>query len=127
MHRFDEDVLNAYLEKELEEYSGPMRVQQFEGGQSNPTFLLTTANKRYVLRKKPPGNLLPSAHAVDREHRVIDALYKQNFPVPEAYALCEDPNVIGTMFYVMEKVDGRIFCSRDGDSRGWNHAGNNIR
>ena len=90
------------------DYTGPLRVNQFKGGQSNPTYELVTPGRTYVLRRKPPGNLLPSAHAVDREFRVISALAKQGFPVARAYALCEDAGVIGSMFYVMDKVEGRI-------------------
>jgi aminoglycoside phosphotransferase (APT) family kinase protein len=109
MHRFDEDVLNAYLEKELEDYSGPLKVQQFEGGQSNPTFLLTTPSGRYVLRKKPPGDLLPSAHAVEREYRLYKALQDSDVPVPRTYLLTEDSSIVGTPFFVMEYLEGRVF------------------
>ena len=109
MHRFEEDVLNAYLERELEEYSGPMKVQQFEGGQSNPTFLLTTPSGRYVLRKKPPGVLLPSAHAVEREYRLYKALEETEVPVPKTYLLCEDSSIVGTPFFVMQYLEGRVF------------------
>ena len=83
-------------------------VRQFEGGQSNPTFLLEADGQRYVMRKQPPGELLPSAHQVDREHRVMHALRNTPVPVPEMFCLCEDPKVIGTKFYVMEWVDGRL-------------------
>jgi len=109
MHRFDEGVLNAYLEKELTGYSGPMKVQQFEGGQSNPTFLLTTSSGRYVLRKKPPGDLLPSAHAVEREYRLYSSLQDTDLPVPKTFILCEDSAIIGTPFFVMEFLEGRVF------------------
>ena len=109
MHRFDEGVLNAYLEKELTGYSGPMKVQQFEGGQSNPTFLLTTSSGRYVLRKKPPGDLLPSAHAVEREYRLYSSLQDTDVPVPKTFILCEDSAIIGTPFFVMEFLEGRVF------------------
>ncbi len=84
-------------------------MRQFAGGQSNPTFLMQSADHRYVLRRKPPGKLLPSAHAVDREYRVIMALANTDVPVARAYALCEDPAVIGTAFYVMDYVEGRLF------------------
>src|SRR5205085_7761766 len=85
------------------------QVEQFKGGQSNPTYRLTAADgKRYVLRRKPPGKLLPSAHAVDREFKVISALHKAGFPVAKPYKLCEDESVIGTMFYVMDCVEGRV-------------------
>lgn len=107
-HRFDEAALAVWMEAEVEGYRGPLTVRQFKGGQSNPTYELTTPGRTYVLRRKPPGKLLPSAHAVDREFKVISALGSVGFPVPRAFALCEDDGVIGTMFYVMEKVDGRI-------------------
>ena len=87
----------------------PVKAEQFKGGQSNPTYRLTDgAGRRYVLRRKPPGKLLPSAHAVDREFRVISALNKTDVPTPRAYALCEDDSVVGTAFYVMEYCDGRV-------------------
>ncbi len=108
-HRFDEQSLARYLERHLEGYRGPLTVQQFAGGQSNPTFYLTEGDRQLVLRKKPPGQLLPSAHAVDREFRVIQALGTTDFPVPKAHLLCEDTSVIGTIFYVMDLVPGRIF------------------
>lgn len=107
-HRFDVGALEAYLRPHLPAFSGPLEVEQFKGGQSNPTYRLTANGKRYVLRRKPPGKLLPSAHAVDREFRVISALYKTGFPVARSYVLCEDESVIGTMFYVMDCVDGRV-------------------
>lgn len=92
---------------------GPLDVQQFRGGQSNPTYRLQAQSGRYVLRRKPPGKLLKSAHAVDREFRIISALYGADFPVPRPYVLCRDDAVIGTMFYVMECVEGRIFWEPD--------------
>lgn len=107
-HRFDEKGLADYLKGKLEGFSGRMTVCQFRYGQSNPTFLLSTADREYVLRKKPPGKLLPSAHAVDREYRIIKALGETDAPVPKAYLLCEDDSIIGTAFYVMERVEGRI-------------------
>ena len=108
-HRFDEARLAAWMEASVEGYRPPLRVQQFQGGASNPTFLLTDGNgHRYVLRKKPPGQLLSSAHQVDREYRVMKALAGQ-VPVPVMRALCEDPEVIGTAFYVMDYMAGRIF------------------
>jgi len=107
-HRFDQGALEAWLKENVEGYEGPLEVRQFKGGQSNPTYQLVTPNKRYVLRRKPPGKLLPSAHAVDREFKVISALGKTGFPVAHAYALCTDDAVIGTMFYVMGNVEGRI-------------------
>jgi aminoglycoside phosphotransferase (APT) family kinase protein len=108
-HRFDERALERYLQQNVEGFSGALAVEQFAGGQSNPTFFLTTGGRRYVLRKKPPGKLLPSAHAVDREYRVITALATTDVPVPRTYCLCEDESVIGQAFYVMEWVPGRIF------------------
>lgn len=107
-HRFDEAGLADYLTAHLEDFKGPLRVQQFEGGQSNPTFLLSTDDQQYVLRKKPPGKLLPSAHQVEREYRVMKALAKTDVPVPEMLLLCEDDAVIGTPFFIMEYVHGRI-------------------
>lgn len=90
-------------------FQGPMVVTQFKGGQSNPTFLLETPSRRYVLRRKPLGQLLPSAHAVEREYRVICALAQTDVPVAHGHALCEDASVLGAPFYVMDHVDGRIF------------------
>ena len=107
-HRFDEAALAAWMEAHVEGYRGPLEVRQFKGGQSNPTYQLVTPDKRYVLRRKPPGKLLPSAHAVDREYKVVSALYPTGFPVARTYGLCSDDSVIGTMFYVMDMVDGRI-------------------
>ncbi|HEY7852199.1 MAG TPA: phosphotransferase family protein [Caulobacteraceae bacterium] len=107
-HRFDEGRLAEWMAAHVEGFAGPLEVRQFKGGQSNPTYELTTPTGKYVMRRKPPGKLLPSAHAVDREYRVISALYPTGFPVPRPYALCEDEAVIGTMFYVMDKVEGRI-------------------
>jgi aminoglycoside phosphotransferase (APT) family kinase protein len=108
--RFDERRLDAWLRQALgSDYGGPLMVKQFDGGQSNPTYLLETPACKYVLRRKPPGVLLKSAHAVDREFRVLSALAEHDFPVPEPLALCEDESVIGTMFYVMRHVEGRIF------------------
>ena len=107
-HRFDEPALAAYLGAELPGFAGDLTVRQFEGGQSNPTFRLEADGRRYVLRKKPPGVLLRSAHQVDREFRVMSALHGSDVPVPETYLLCEDESVIGTAFYVMEWVEGRV-------------------
>jgi len=106
---FDEARLSAYLRGRIAGFSGPLRVQQFEGGQSNPTYLLITPDVRYVLRRKPAGVLLKSAHAVDREYRVTHALFEAGLPVPEPLHLCGDDDVIGTMFYVMRHVPGRTF------------------
>ena len=93
----------------MDEFSGIKKSKKFNTGQSNPTYLLETAEKKYVLRKKPPGELLPSAHAVDREYRIIKALEETKVPVPRTVFLCNDESIIGTIFYVMEFVDGRIF------------------
>ena len=108
-HRFDEAALAAYLSEHIDGYAGPLQIRQFEGGQSNPTFQLITPGARYVLRKQPPGKLLPSAHQVDREFRVMKGLAGTDVPVPVMYCLCEDPEIIGTKFYVMEMVEGRLF------------------
>jgi aminoglycoside phosphotransferase (APT) family kinase protein len=107
-HRFDELALAKWLQANVPEYEGPLEVRQFKGGQSNPTYQLLTPRRKYVLRRKPPGKLLPSAHAVDREYKVIDALHPTGFPVARPYGLCSDDSVIGTMFYVMDNVEGRI-------------------
>lgn len=116
----DVDSLNEYLQENVEGYEGPLILKQFKGGQSNPTYLLQASSGEYVMRRKPSGKLLKSAHAVDREYRVMLALHKVGFPVPRPYALCEDESVIGTVFFVMEYVAGRIFwdldlpgCARD--------------
>ena len=108
-HRFDTAQLEDWLRREVEGYSGPLAVEQFRGGQSNPTYKLVTPGRSYVLRRKPPGPLLPGAHAVDREYRVVTALRAQGFPVARTYGLCLDEEVIGTAFYVMEMVEGRVF------------------
>jgi aminoglycoside phosphotransferase (APT) family kinase protein len=105
----DEARLGDWLRVNVRDFEGPMDVRQFAGGQSNPTYLIQTASHRYVLRRKPPGKLLPSAHAVDREYRVLEALKGSDVPVAETYALCEDQEVIGSSFYVMSYVEGRIF------------------
>ena len=107
-HKFDEAALAAWMEANVAGYAGPLEVRQFKGGQSNPTYQLVTPNKKYVLRRKPPGKLLPSAHAVDREYKVITALHTTGFPVAKSWGLCTDDSVIGTMFYVMDMVEGRI-------------------
>ena len=107
-HRFDEAALEAWMAAHVEGFAGPMEVRQFKGGQSNPTYQIITPGQRYVLRRKPPGKLLPSAHAVDREFAVISALHPTGFPVARPYGLCLDESVIGTIFYVMDSVDGRI-------------------
>ncbi len=108
-HAIDEARLDAWLADHVEGYSGALQVRQFKGGQSNPTFWLADADRQYVLRKKPPGELLQSAHQVDREFTVMRALGPTDVPTATMYALCEDPAVIGTSFFVMEYVSGRIF------------------
>ena len=107
-NQFDEGRLDLWMQAHVAGYAGPLTVLQFKGGQSNPTYRLETPGRAYVLRRKPFGQLLPSAHAVDREFRLISALNKVNFAVPHAYALCEDAGVIGSMFYIMEAVEGEI-------------------
>ncbi|MBC6983603.1 phosphotransferase family protein [Caulobacter sp. 17J80-11] len=107
-HRLDEPRLFAWLAGRLPGFAGPAELRQFQGGQSNPTYLITTPERRYVLRKKPPGKLLPSAHQIEREYRVLRALDGTAVPVPPARVLCEDEGVIGTAFYVMDFVDGRV-------------------
>ncbi len=101
--------LAAYLEQHIPGFSGPLSLEKFPGGQSNPTYLLTAASGRYVLRGKPPGELLASAHAVDREYRVLRALAETGVPVAKVFHLCEDDSVMGAMFYVMSYEEGRIF------------------
>lgn len=108
-HRVDEIRLDRWMRAHVEGYRGPLTVLQFKGGQSNPTYRLNTPDRSYVMRRKPFGKLLPSAHAVDREFKVIAALGKQGFPVAKAYALCTDDDVIGSAFYIMSMEDGRIF------------------
>ena len=107
-HRLDEAALEPWLKANVEGYAGPLTINQFKGGQSNPTYQLVTPSRKYVLRKKPGGKLLPSAHAVDREFRVMSALYPTGFPVARQYALCTDESILGAMFYIMEMVEGRI-------------------
>ena len=107
--RFDGGRLEAYLRDRVAGFAGPIAVSQFKGGQSNPTYLLETPLRRYALRRKPPGKLLPSAHAVDREYRVIGALAAQGFPVAEPLLYCADEAIIGTAFFVMAYVEGRVF------------------
>jgi aminoglycoside phosphotransferase (APT) family kinase protein len=107
--RIDAERLAAWLEANVADFRGPVQIQQFTGGQSNPTYLLTAPSGRYVLRRKPPGQLLASAHAVDREFRVLRALHGSGVPVAAALAHCTDASVAGTEFYVMEFVAGRVF------------------
>ena len=105
----DSVKLSKYLEAFLPGFRGPVVLKKFTDGQSNPTYLLTTNDNKYVLRSKPPGQLLKSAHAVDREFRVMRALQDADVPVPKTYHLCEDEEVIGSVFFIMEYMDGRIF------------------
>lgn len=104
-----EDTLSEYLEAHVDGFRGPLTATKFTGGQSNPTYLVQAASGRYVLRRKPPGKLLPSAHAVDREFRVLQSLHGTAVPVARPLHLCADESVIGSMFYLMSYVDGRIF------------------
>ena len=106
----DETALGQWLEANVEGFSGPFELKKFASGQSNPTYRITAASGEYVLRRKPFGPLLPSAHAVDREFRLISALYPLEFPVPEPLALCADERVIGAIFYVMELAKGRSYA-----------------
>ena len=105
----DEARLRAYLEAQLPGFRGPLRASKFQNGQSNPTFRLDTAERSWVLRRQPPGKLLKSAHAVDREFRVMRALAGSAVPVPRVHHLCEDREVIGSLFFVMEYCAGRVF------------------
>jgi aminoglycoside phosphotransferase (APT) family kinase protein len=107
--RFDEQALERWMAEHVPAFRGPIRVTQFKGGQSNPTYRIDSQSGAYVLRRKPPGTLLPGAHAIEREHRVLEALGRQGFPVARVYGLCESESVIGTAFYVMDMVEGRIF------------------
>jgi aminoglycoside phosphotransferase (APT) family kinase protein len=107
--RFDEQALAQWLTTHVEGMTGPLRVSQFKGGQSNPTYRLDTPQRSYVLRRKPPGDLLKGAHAIDRECRVMSALHSTDFPVPRMHGLCMDRDVIGTEFYLMDFVPGRVF------------------
>ena len=107
--RFDEASLTRWMAANVEGYAGPLTIEQFRGGQSNPTYKLTTPGRSYVLRRKPPGQLLKGAHAIEREAKVLAALGTVGFPVAHVYGLCTDDSVIGTAFYVMEMVEGRIF------------------
>lgn len=110
-HRFDEARLWQYLQQHLDDFSQPALLRQFQGGQSNPTYLIQTPSRKFVLRKKPPGKLLPSAHLIEREYRILRALPDTDVPVPRARVLCEDPDIIGTPFYVMDHVEGRVITN----------------
>ncbi len=118
--RFDVAALEAWMGANVAGFSGPLQVEQFKGGQSNPTFRLAAGDRHYVMRRKPAGKLLPSAHAVDREYRVITALAASAVPVPRTFGLCTDESVIGSAFYVMDFVDGRVLW--DGALPGMDHA-----
>lgn len=109
MHRLDHDALDRWLRSNVNDYSGNLEILQFSGGASNPTYLLTSGERKYVLRKQPPGNLLQSAHQVDREYRIMAALSDTSVPVPVVRGLCLDRAILGTTFYVMDFLDGRIF------------------
>jgi len=113
VHRVNEAALVAYLKEHIAGFVGTCTIQQFLGGQSNPTYLIEDTSGTYVLRKKPPGRLLPSAHAVDREYRVISALAGTGVPVPGTRVLCEDDTVLGQVFYVMDYVPGRVLAERE--------------
>lgn len=108
-HEIDRDALESYLSSHLDGFRGALEIRQFEGGQSNPTYFLHAASGDYVLRKKPPGQLLPSAHAVEREYRVMTALATSDVPVPQTRVMCDDASIIGTPFFVMDCVPGRVF------------------
>jgi aminoglycoside phosphotransferase (APT) family kinase protein len=110
VHRIDTGALERYLAERVRGFRGPLELRQFQGGQSNPTYYIRAGSGEYVLRRKPPGKLLPSAHAVDREYRVITALQGSGVPVPRTHVLCEDPAIIGTSFYLMDCVHGRVFA-----------------
>lgn len=108
-YEIDVDNLAKWMTDNVAGFAGPLSVEQFRGGQSNPTYKLTTPRKNYVLRRKPPGKLVKGAHAVEREAQAMSGLGKTGFPVPRVYAICTDDTVIGTWFFVMDMVEGRIF------------------
>jgi len=108
-HEIDVRALEEYMKDQVAGFSGELEIKQFRGGQSNPTYFLQSGQRKYVLRRKPTGALLKSAHAVDREYRVITALASVGFPVAKTYCLCQDDSIIGAWFYIMDYVDGRIF------------------
>ena len=115
-HRFDEQALSAYLSSHMPGFSGECIIRQFQGGQSNPTFHVQSGDRAFVLRKKPPGKLLPSAHAIEREYKVMRALADTDVPVPEMHLLCTDEDVIGQTFFIMEHIEGRVFADRTLDA-----------
>jgi len=108
-YRFDETALARWMDANIDDFAGPLTVEQFKGGQSNPTYKLITPRRAYVLRRKPPGPIIKGAHAIEREARVLQALGATGFPVAHVYGLCTDDSVIGSWFFVMEMVEGRIF------------------
>ncbi len=108
-YEVDERALQAFMEAEVRDFAGPVTIEQFKGGQSNPTYKLVTPSRSYVMRRKPSGKLLKGAHAIEREARVISALHGTGFPVPEMFALCTDDTIIGTPFYIMAMIEGRNF------------------
>lgn len=108
-HRFDEGALARWMTDNVVGYEGPLQVEQFKGGQSNPTYRLRTPQRDYVLRRKPPGPLLKGAHAVEREARVMAALSSAGFAAPQVFGVCNDEQVLGSSFFVMEMMEGRIF------------------
>jgi aminoglycoside phosphotransferase (APT) family kinase protein len=120
VNTLNENVLAAYLEANMPGFKGPLTATKFQGGQSNPTFKIDAVSDSYVLRRQPPGKLLKSAHAVDREYRVISALADTDVPVAHAHHLCEDPEIIGSMFYLMEFCDGNIHWASKLDGAGSN-------
>ena len=107
--KFDSNLLQEWINDNVKNSGKIEKIEQFKGGQSNPTYKILTNNNAYVLRRKPPGKLLPKAHAVDREYKVITALYETDVPVPKTYGLCEDDSVVGTPFFLMEYVDGTVY------------------
>ena len=107
--KIDAKKLQPWIDANVPDAGQIEKIEQFKGGQSNPTYKIITKGKNLVLRRKPPGKLLPSAHAVDREYKVITALYETDVPVPRTYGLCEDEDVTGTAFFVMDCLDGDIF------------------
>jgi aminoglycoside phosphotransferase (APT) family kinase protein len=109
VHRFDEQALASWMTINVPGFRGELSVEQFAGGQSNPTYRIATADRDYVLRRKPPGKLLKGAHAIEREVRVLNALGKTGFPVARVDGFCTDPNILGTAFYIMQMIEGRIF------------------
>jgi aminoglycoside phosphotransferase (APT) family kinase protein len=108
VHRFDEGALSRYLATNLDGFRGDLCVEQYVGGSSNPTFLLHSHDARWVMRKRPPGTLLPSAHQVEREYRVMHALRESDVPVPKMHLFCDDDSIVGRSFYIMEMIEGRI-------------------